>query len=550
VATVAPERWRSRIGLVLAVAGSAVGLGNFLRFPAEAAQNGGGAFLIPYLISFLLMGLPLLWVEWAIGRHGGGFGFHSTPGILDVLGPQRWLKYLGVFGLFIQLAVAAFYCYIESWALAYTWHAAIGTFRDVPATEFFPWYLGIEGSTTVAAPRQALLFFALTVALNVWILSRGISGGIEKAAKIGLPLLLLCGVVLAVRGLTLSIGAPGVVESPLAGLDFVWRPDLSGLGNPTTWLAAAGQVFFTLSVGVGSIACYASYVGRDEDIALNAASAGWMNELVEVVLGSAIMIPIGVAYLGLEAVQQATSGGDGFALGFLTLPMLFENWGWFAPVAGVLWFGLLFLAGITSSLSLGQPLLAFLEDELRLSRNLSALAFGVATAGLGLACVFFFPGGAFDEFNFWAGTFCLVLFGLVEAFVFAWIFGIDRGWEELTRGADIRVPRIFRFLIRWVTPPFILLVFLAALVKPDGGDWGAALAALGAGGGWPLAADSVIGKVLHVGAPGGWLDPATGAATPRLVQDATRVLLAAVFALLTFGVWRSWRRRGRRGGAR
>ena len=367
MATVEPEGWSSRIGLVLAVAGSAVGLGNFLRFPAEAAQNGGGAFLVPYLVSFLVMGIPLLWVEWAIGRHAGGFGLHSTPGVLDVLGPQRWLKYLGVFGLFIQLAVAAFYCYIESWALAYTWHSAIGTFRGTPATEFFPHYLGTAGATTVAAPREALVFFAITLGLNVWILSRGVSRGIETAAKIGLPLLLLFGVVLAVRGLTLGAGEPGVVASPLVGLDFVWRPDLSGLGNPTTWLAAAGQVFFTLSVGVGSIACYASYVGRDDDIALNAAAAGWMNELVEVVLGSAIMIPIGVAYLGLDAVQEATRGGDGFALGFLTLPTLFANWGWFAPLAGVLWFGLLFLAGITSSLSLGQPLLAFLEDQFRLA---------------------------------------------------------------------------------------------------------------------------------------------------------------------------------------
>lgn len=539
------EHWNSRIGLVLAVAGSAVGLGNFLRFPAEAAQNGGGAFLIPYLVSFLLMGLPLLWMEWALGRYAGSVhGVHSAPGILDTLGPQRWLKYLGVFGLFIQLAVAAFYCYIESWALAYTWHSAVGTFRDVPATEFFPAYLGIEGATTVAEPRQALVFFAITLALNVWILSRGVAEGIERVAKIGLPVLLVLGVVLAVRGLTLSPGDAGVVASPLAGLDFVWRPDLSGLSNPTTWLAAAGQVFFTLSVGVGSIACYASYVGRDEDIALNAASAGWMNELVEVVLGTSIIFPIGVAYLGLSAVQEATSSGDGFALGFLTLPTLFANWGWFAPVAGLAWFGLLFLAGITSSLSLGQPVLAFFEDELDLDRNGSALAFGGATALLGMACVVFYPGGAFDEFNFWAGTFCLVLFGLVEAFAFVWIFGLDRGWSELTRGADLAVPRVFRFLMRWVTPPFLLVVFVAALFKPAG-EWAHAFSSLAAGSGWPFAADSVIGKVLHVGAEAeSWF--VGGRLTPRFVQDGTRLLLAGVFALLSFLVWRSWRRPGGR----
>jgi len=540
------ERWNTRIGLILAVAGSAVGLGNFLRFPAEAAQNGGGAFIIPYLISFLVMGIPLLWVEWAIGRHGGITGRHSTPGVLDALAPQRaWLKYVGVFGLFIQISVAAFYCYIESWTLAYTWHSAIGTFNDTPAADFFPQYLGTAGATTIAAPGEALVFFLITLALNVWILSRGVSGGIERAAKIGMPLLLLFGLVLAIRGLTLGAGSPGVIESPLAGLGFVWQPDLSGLGNPTTWLAAAGQVFFTLSVGVGSIACYASYVGRDEDIALNAASAGWLNELVEVVLGSAIMIPIGVAYLGLNVVQAQTSSGDGFALGFLTLPTLFSNWGWFAPVAGVLWFGLLFLAGVTSSLSMGQPLLAFLEDEFRISRNGSALAVGGAILVLGLACIFFFPGGAFDEFNFWAGTFCLVLFGLVEVCAFAWVFGMEKGWEELTRGADIKVPKIYRFVIRWVTPPFIVLIFVAALIKPEAGDWGAAVQSLASGGGWPLAPDSVIGKVLHVGVDEGWFTEG-GAATGRLVRDVTRLSLAAVFAVLTLMVGLSWRRRRRR----
>ncbi len=543
----AGERWRSRVGLVFAVAGSAVGLGNFLRFPAEAAQHGGGAFLLPYLVSFLLMGIPLLWAEWAIGRHGGIRGLHSTPGVLDALGPQRWLKYLGVFGLFIQVAVAAFYCYIESWALAYAWHSAVGTFHHVSPAAFFPRYLGVTAGSLFAVPGEAVFFFLLTLGLNVWILSRGVARGIEAVARWGLPLLLLFAAALAVRGLTLTPGVAGVVESPLVGLDFVWRPDLSGLGDPTTWLAAAGQVFFTLSVGVGSIACYASYVGRDEDIALAAATAGWMNELVEVVLGSAILIPVATAYLGLDAVRQATTGGDGFALGFLTLPTLFANWGWFAPLAGIFWFGLLFLAGITSSLSLGQPILAFFEDEFAVGRRGASLVFGGATAALGLVCVWLFPGGAFDEFNFWAGTFCLVLFGAVEAFAFAWIFGIERGWEELTRGADLRVPRVFRFVIRWITPPFILAVFVAALIKPADDAWGVAMRGLVAGHGWPLAADSVIGKVLHVGAAG-WFD-AAGTPTRTLVEDATRLLLSLVFVVLTALVWGSWRRRGRRPGS-
>ncbi|MDH3457182.1 MAG: sodium-dependent transporter [Gemmatimonadota bacterium] len=536
------DRWGTRVGLILAMAGNAVGLGNFLRFPAQAAQHGGGAFLLPYLVSFVLMGIPLLWVEWAIGRHGGQFGHHSPPGMFDRLGRARWLKYVGVFGLFTNLTVAAYYCYIESWTLAYVWHSLVGTFQSVVPTEFFPRYLGMEAGRVTAIPGEAVWWFLVTLGLNVWILSRGLAKGIEIAAKIGMPLLLLFAGILAVRALTLTPEDPGVVQSPLVGLNFVWQPQVRGLVDPSTWLAAAGQVFFTLSVGMGSIHCYAAYLGRDQDIALNASSAGWMNEFVEVILGGSILIPVATAYLGLNAVQAATAGGSGFGLGFLALPALFNQWGWFAPFAGALWFGLLFFAGITSSLAMGQPILAFLQDEFEMQRTRSAVAFGVATLGLGFVCVWLYPGGAFDEFDFWSGTFALVLFALGEAIIFAWIFGIDRGWTEITRGADMRIPTVFRLVIRYVTPMFILTVFVGAILKPAG-RWGDAVRSVFAGEGWPFAGDSVVGKVLHVGDRGyQWFD-ASGRFTHGFVQDMTRFLLLLVFLGCAFLVWLAWHRK-------
>jgi len=543
------EHWGTRLGLVLAMAGNAVGLGNFLRFPAQAAHNGGGAFLIPYLVSFLLMGLPLLWVEWSIGRFGGQFGHHSAPGMLDRMGSYRWLKYVGVFGLFTNLTVAAYYCYIESWTLSYVFHSLAGTFSGLDSAgveRHFLGYLGMHADSLFALPREAFGWFVLTLALNVFILSRGLARGIEVAAKIGMPLLLVFAAVLAIRGLSLGAGDPGVVQSPLTGLDFVWRPQVAGLANPTTWLAAAGQVFFTLSVGMGSIHCYAAYLRRNDDVALNAASAGWLNELVEVVLGGSILIPIATAYLGLEAVRAATGGGSGFSLAFISLPTLFNHWGRLAPVAGAMWFGLLFFAGITSSLAMGQPVIAFLEDELGVGRRRAAAAFGACTFALGFVCVWLYPGGSFDEFDFWSGTFALVVFALGEAIIFSWIFGLERGWQEITRGADIAVPRAFRFIIRWVTPLFILVVFLGALFKPDGGDWGAAFSGLAAGDGWRLASDSVLGKVLHSGeASYAWLDE-RGAPTPALIQDLTRTLLALVFLACALLVWKAWRLKERR----
>ena len=370
--------------------------------------------------------------------------------------------------------------------------------------------------------------------------------GFELAAKIGMPLLLVFAAVLAIRGLGLEPGVDtGVTQSPLEGLNFVWNPNPAGLTNPSTWLAAAGQIFFTLSVGMGSIHCYASYVKQRQDIALNAASAGWMNELVEVVLGGSLLIPIATAYLGLAAVQQATAGGSGFGLGFLTLPTLFNNWGWFAPIAGAMWFGLLFFAGITSSLAMGQPVMAFLEDELKTPRNKAAILFGLGTLILGFWCVWLYPGGSFDEFDFWTGTFSLVVFALAEAFIFAYIFGMDKGWEEITRGADIKVPGIFRYVIKYVTPIFILVVFVGALLSPVGGDWGGAVSSLFAGNGWPFDASSVIGKVLHKGTEYRWFDE-TGKATRVLVQDLTRILLMLVFFFWSWLVWKAWRGKERR----
>ena len=537
------EHWGTRVGLVLAVAGNAVGLGNFLRFPAQAAQNGGGAFLLPYLVAFLLMGIPLLWVEWAIGRHGGQFGHHSPPGMLDKLGPYGWLKYVGVFGLFTTVCIASYYVYIESWALAYVFHSLLGTFSEIAPTEFFNQFVGADSQSIYYFPGEALIWFLLTLGLNVFILSRGLAKGIEVAAKIGVPLLILFGIILAIRGLTLPADGVGVVQSPLAGLNFVWEPNLGGLANPRTWLAAAGQVFFTLSVGMGSIHCYAAYLRSKDDIATNAMAAGWTNECIEVVLGSAILIPIATAYLGLEAVQQATTGGSGFGLSFLTLPTLFNNWGWFGPLGGALWFGLLFFAGVTSSLAMGQPMMSFLQDEHGLSRMKSAVGFGVATLLLGLFCVVLFPGGAFDEFDFWTGTFALVVFALGEAIIFAWIFGIDRAWEEVTRGADMKVPNMFRFVLRYVTPTFLLFVFLGSLINPEGGDWVAAFSSLLSGGGWPLDASSVAGKIFHVGSEYMWFD-AAGNPTKDLVADGTRLLLLLVFFCFAWLVYKAWRKKG------
>ncbi len=460
------ESWGSRVGLILAMAGNAVGLGNFLRFPVQAIQNGGGAFIIPYLVCFLLMGIPLLWVEWSMGRFGGRKGNHSTPFILHEMDPKRAIwKYVGVFGIFTNLAVAAYYCYLESWTLSYIWHSIAGTFQGQTAEQvagFFGNYVDVS-TTTTGIPYEAIIFWLLCLALNTWILARGLSGGVEKVAKIGMPLLILFGIFLAFKAVTITSGENGAINDGTVGLDFLWTPDYSSIWKPSVWLAAAGQIFFTLSVGMGSIHCYASYVKKKDDIALNAMSAGWMNEFVEVVLGASIIIPISIGYLGIDKVVELTQSG-GLGLGFKTLPYLFTQWGpTLGMIAGVCWFGLLFFAGITSSLAMGTPVMGFLEDEFGWKRKPAAWFFGGLVLLLGLPTVLFFEQGVFDEYDYWAGTVSLVVFAFVEVILFAWVFGMDKGWKEITTGADIKVPIVFRFVIKYITPLFLGFVFFRSL---------------------------------------------------------------------------------------
>ena len=458
------EKWASRIGLVLAMAGNAVGLGNFLRFPAQAAQNGGGAFLIPYLVAFVVLGLPLMWIEWTMGRYGGQYGHHSTPGIFDSMGRRKFWKYFGVFGLWSNLIIASFYLYIESWCLAYAGYSLMNGFAKTTPEAFFGQLTGERPNEIFAISKWGMAIFAICITINIGILSRGLSKGIEIVSKVGMPLLIAFAAVLAIRGLMISPTDDHVIASPMVGLNFVWEPKFDSLTNPAVWLAAAGQIFFTLSIGMGSMHCYSSYLRKDDDVTLNGAAGAFTNEFCEVILGGTILLPIAVAYLGLATVQEKS----GFGLGFLVFPTLFNYWGSFAPLAGFLWFGLLFFAAITSSLAMGQPIMAFLQDEFKFSRKKSALTFGAMLLPLALPVALFHQKCFFDEFDYWAGTFCLVVMAVGEAVLFSWIFGVERGWTEMMRGADLKVPRIFYWIMKYVTPTFLIVILLTSICSSTG----------------------------------------------------------------------------------
>ncbi len=290
------ERWGSKLGVILAVAGSAVGLGNFLRFPGIAAQNGGGAFMIPYFVCFFLLGLPLMWIEWTIGRYGGGFEHSTAPGIFHTLWRKnRFIKYFGVIGIFGPTVIFIYYSYIESWILGYSFFALTGKYAacadSSQMSSFLQGYQGLVVNQYFNGIGTAYLFFLITFALNILVVCFGIRGGIERVCKFGLVILFGLAAVIVVRVLTL--GAPDAAKpdwNPIAGLGFLWNPHWEKLKDAKVWLAAAGQIFFTLSVGFGVILTYASYLTKQDDVALSGLTAATTNEMAEVVLGGSIVM--------------------------------------------------------------------------------------------------------------------------------------------------------------------------------------------------------------------------------------------------------------------
>lgn len=454
--------WGSRLGIIMAVAGSAIGLGNFLRFPAKAASNGGGAFMIPYFISLLLLGLPLVWIEWTLGRYGGGFEHGTAPGIFhSVWQKNRFIKYFGVIGIFGPLVIFIYYTYIESWTLAYSIFALTGKYSTLAdqATmrSFLSGFQGLEKNQFFSGIGWAYSFFCITFVLNIWVIYYGIKAGIERLCKWAMPLLFICGLLLLLRVLTLGIPDPAKPDWNIYnGFGFLWNPDFSALKSAKVWLEAAGQIFFTLSVGIGVILTYASYLSKGDDVVLSGLSAASTNELAEVILGASIVIPAAFIFFGPLDIQSIARSGV-FNLGFVTMPLVLNKFP-LAALFGFLWFFLLFLAGLTSSISLAQPAVAFLEDEFNINRKKAVLIFAVISFILCQPAIFFLKNGVVDELDFWGGTFCLVLFGAIEVILFAWVFGMEKAWDEVHKGADMRIPKVYKFIIKYITPLFLFFI--------------------------------------------------------------------------------------------
>ncbi len=511
------ENWSSNLGVVLAVAGSAIGFGNFLRFPGLAAQYGGGAFMIAYFCAFLLMGIPLSWVEWAIGRKGGRLGGHSSSSIFYLISQTKCWKYLGLVSIIVPLAISMYYIALEGWTLGYAWHTAAGDLNLSTSAEygdFFTKFTGLtgDGSVFTGGESTLLIFFLLALAANFYLIYRGVNKGIEWFSKISMPILVITAIIILVRVLTM--GTPDATHPERnvnEGLGYMWNPNkvmlvdtsaeepktigmvpasatpeeeaalisrlqqeypkatiereeitlMKGLLNPDMWITAAGQIFYSLSIGFGIVCTYASYVRRRKDIALGSLTANAANEVAEVGLAGMMIIPAAVSLLGVAAA----AGTSTFGLGFNVLPQVFNSMPG-GQIFGTLFFVLLSIGAITSAISITQPAVAFVEEFWNL-RRVQSVSLIAMLLGIGSVIVIWFTDGllALDTLDFWLGTLSLYVSSALFLIVFRFIWGTPAGLAELRSGSLIPINRGIAFLINWVTPAIMIFIFLAWLYQ-------------------------------------------------------------------------------------
>jgi neurotransmitter:Na+ symporter, NSS family len=449
------ERWETKLGVILVVASSAIGLGNFLRFPGQAVKNGGGAFMIPYIISFILLGLPVCISEWVLGRMGNRNG-HSTPNILRNFLTGVPLRITSTIALIIPTAIYTYYVFIEAWCLSYAIDFLLGNINLANAGaspdaivaksgEFFTSLTGAHHNGQ-SFESKILPYLLLCYILNFFLIFRGLSKGIESLARKAVPVLFICGTLVLFRVLTLD----GIEK----GLGEMWNPRWESLLNGKVWIEAAGQIFFSLSVGFGIVLSFSSYLTKKDDVVLSGVTAASVNEFMEVVFGGLITIPIAFLFIGASVTQYGT-----FGIGFIALPSVFAMMPG-GQIFGAIWFFVLFVAAITSSVSMVQPGITFLEEAFHLRRRTSVLYLFSFTVVFTLLITYFNKDFiSLDLTDFWIGTFFIYILATIQVLIYGWKIGPKAGRESGEEGSQLHLPRIFDFIIKYITPVFLFTIF-------------------------------------------------------------------------------------------
>lgn len=438
----------SKLGIIAAAAGSAVGLGNIYRFPCELGNNGGGAFLLVYLLIVLGLGVPVMLSEFVIGRKT-----QKNPiGAFKMLKPKSGWPIIGYVGVGCALIIMAFYSTVAGWTLEYIVKAVGNQFqgKDLETIEQ-------EFTAFHNIGWKNVLWQGIFIFLTAFVVFKGVADGIEKYSKVLMPLLVVILIVLAIRSITL----PGSRD----GLTFLFKPDFSKITG-SVLISALGQAFFSLSMGMGVLITYGSYIKKDDNMATSALSVTLSDTLIAVLAGI-VIFPAAFSF----GVQPTA----GMGLVFNTLPMIFNQ------MAGgyyfcIIFFVLLAVAALTSTISLLEVIVAYLVEELHIKRRWATVIAAVSCMAVGVFASLSLKSDAgltiggksfFDSLDFVSSNILLPLGALFIVIFVGWIMGKSKFFEEITNGGQLRLSLkgVIFFIIKYLAPIAIMVIFITGFLK-------------------------------------------------------------------------------------
>lgn len=452
------ENFGSKIGAVLAAAGSAVGLGNIWRFPIETGQNGGAAFIIVYIGCVLLLGIPIMMSEFIIGRHT----HTNTAGAYRKLAPGTSWKWVGRLGVLSGFVILSYYSVVAGWTAEYT-ALAITNYFDGKGANDFPAIFAKFVSNPWLSVSLMLAFMIVTHVIVI----RGVKSGIEKFSKVMMPALFVILIILAIC----SVMLPGASQ----GLEFLLKPDFSKITGSTV-LSAMGQAFFSLSLGLGCLCTYASYFGNDTNIGKTALNVSIIDTFVAVMSGFIIFPAV------FNAGYTLSSEDIGPSLLFITMPNVFQQAFGSMPVlsyvVSVLFYFLLVVAALTSTISMHEVVTAYVSEEFTMPRRKAATIVTIACSTVGVFCALsfgpldgfkLFGMTLFDLFDYVSSNIFLPVGGMFIALFVGWYLDKKIVRDEVTNNGTLRAPylRLIVFILRYVAPIAIgfILINQLGLIK-------------------------------------------------------------------------------------
>lgn len=469
------EHWKNRSVFIMAAVGSAIGLGNLWRFPYVAAQNGGGAFLVPYLVALLTAGIPLMIIEYGLGVRSQGSANIAMGAI------RPWLRYVGWLAILGAFAINVYYCVVMGWAWCYlvdSW-SILDWGTDIAASKnhFMTGLLGVTNHPFAFGGIRWPIFVGLVLTwVTIWAIVKGGLGRVGKVLLYTVPLPVVLVLILVVRGVTLPNAA--------TGLNYYLSPDWSKLLDPQVWLAAYGQIFFSLSVGFGTMIAYSSFMPRKTEIPNSAAITSFSNCSFSFLAGFAVFSVLGYFAVATNVdVGDVAGGGPGLA--FVVYPAALATLPLWVQFFTGLFFLTLLLLGIDSAFSLLETVSAAISDKFDVSRVESTTIVAVVSFVLGLP----FVTGAglmwLDIVDHVVMSYLITTIGIAECLAVGYVMGIKAFAGEVNEHAEIRLGPTFGVMV-WVVTPLVLTTSLVLSVvkefqSPYEGYPVAALAAIGGG---------------------------------------------------------------------